>query len=92
MRVCVGTATQALLKCWCVHTGIASVYCSVAMVKTYTNLYLVKRKGKVRGYRLFLGGTYHSFHATMVAGLKARPAKLAKASKASLDSCTPPSA
>ena len=52
LRQRAGTATQALLKCWCVHTCIGSAYSSVAMAKTDIKLYIVNRKGKVRGYRL----------------------------------------
>ena len=66
LRLRVGIATQALLKCWCVHTDIASPYGSVAMVQADAKLYLVNRKGKVRGYRLYLGSTYHSFHWLLI--------------------------
>ena len=51
-------ATQALLKCGCVHTGVASAYCSVAMVKTDAKLDPVSRKGEVRGYWLYLGSCH----------------------------------
>ena len=44
--------TQATLNCWCVHTGIASAYLSVAMVKSHGRLYPVSRRGTVREYRL----------------------------------------
>jgi hypothetical protein len=89
LRLRDGIATQALLKCWCVHTGIASPYGSVAMVQADAKLYPVIRKGKVKGYPLYLGSTYNSFHATRAAGLNAcktaRPAK-----PTNPETCPPP--
>ena len=86
--------TQALLKCWCLHTSIASAYGSVAMVKSRARLYIVNRKGTVRGYRLYLGSTYHSFHAASAAGRKAcnkaRQAKPAKEFKVAMERGDPP--
>jgi hypothetical protein len=76
--------TQALLNCWCVRTGIASAYFSVAMVKSHGRLYLVNRRGTARGHRLYFRSTYHE-------GQKARhEAETAMALKASQDKATPP--
>ena len=61
------------------------------MVKLCGGLHFVNRKGKVRGYRLFIGATYHSFHATLAKGHKALlEAETAMALKASQDKATPP--
>jgi len=82
---------QALLNCWCVHTGIASAYLSVAMVKSHGRLYPVSRRGTVREYRLNFRSTYHSFHATLAEGQKAHhEAKTTMALNASQDKATPP--
>ena len=92
MKRHVGIAkTQALLNCWRVHTGIASAYLSVAMVKLHGRLYLVSRRGTVREYRLNFRSTYHSFHATLAEGRKAHhEAETTMALNASQDKATPP--
>ena len=88
MRHC---GTQALLNCWCVRTGIASAYLSVAMVKSHGRLYIVNRRGTVRGYRFYFRSTYNSLHATLAKGRKARhEAERAMALKAAQDKATPP--
>ena len=75
---------QALLNCWCVPTGMASAYFLVAMVNSHGRLYLVNRRGTVRGHRLYFRSTYHE-------GRKSRhKAETAKALKASQDKATPP--
>ena len=48
------------------------------MVKTDAKLYPVSRNGKVRGYRLYLGSTYHSFHANVALQLLVRNELLLK--------------
>ena len=79
-----------LLNCWCAHTGIASAYLSVAMVKLCGGLHPANRKGKVGGYRLYIGATYHSFHATLAKGHKARLEAQAMALHISQDKASPP--
>ena len=80
-----------LLNCWCVHTGIANADFSVAMIKSHGSLHPVNRRGTVRGYRLIFGSTYHSFHATLAKGHKARlEAEAAMALQISHDKAIPP--
>jgi hypothetical protein len=61
------------------------------MVNLCGSLHPVNRKGKVRVYRLYIGATYHSFHATLAKGHKARlEAQTSMALNISKDKASPP--